>query len=129
MTNPTKNDCQLATLAHISILTVLFMGPLSVLIPLIIWFSEKKKNQPSHYSEWQAKQAFFYQTTVYLGIALLSAISALLSLILIGFMLIPIVALLGLAAIGYAIYAGTETWKGRPFRYWFVSDFFNVFVE
>jgi uncharacterized Tic20 family protein len=121
-----KNETLLASLAHFSILTVLIIGPLSLLIPLLIWLSERTKTEHSKFIEFQAKQAFFYQLGIYLIFLILGIITAILWIILIGMLLVPILVLLGCAAIAYGIYGGIQTWKGISFRYYFLADFIEL---
>ena len=122
----TKENTQLAALAHLSILTLLLLGPLSMIIPLIIWLLERNKPDKSASLEFQAKQAFFYQLAAYLITAILGIIVGVLSIILIGLLFIPVLILFPVAALIYGIYAGVKVWQGEDFRYIYLADFLDA---
>ena len=121
-----KDNPQLASLAHLSILTVLFMGPLCMAIPLIIWLLERNKPDKSPYVEFQAKQAFFFQVAVFLITTALGIVAGILSIILIGLLLIPVLILAPLAGVAYGVYAGVKVWNGEEFRYIYLADFLDA---
>lgn len=110
-----KDENLMAAIAHAGIL-------ITVIVALIIWLTQKDK---SKYVEFQAKQALVYQlvTTVVLGA--LWIISVILIFVFIGFLLIPIVLLLGLAAVIYGLYAAYETYHGKDFRYAVIGDYLS----
>jgi uncharacterized Tic20 family protein len=113
----------LSAVSHASILAFFLMGPLTVIIPLIIWLSERNRAERSALVEFHARQAFFFQSAVYLfGIAA-GAVVFILTLIYIGLLLIPFLILFVLGAIGYGVYGGLQVWQGREFRYKYVTDF------
>jgi len=113
-------------LAHLSILTVLVIGPFSMVIPLLIWLLERNKPEKSEFIEFQAKQAFFYQVVVFVIATVLGICIGILSLILIGFLLIPVLVLFALAAMIYGVYAGIQVSQGKAFRYLYVADFMEA---
>lgn len=121
-----KDNSQLAALAHFSILAVLIIGPLSIVIPLIIWLLERNKPDKSVTLEFQAKQAFFYQLAAYLITAVLGVIVGILSIILVGLLFIPVLILFPIAAVVYGIYAGIKVWQGEDFRYIYLADFLEA---
>jgi len=92
-------------------------------VPLLIWLLERNKTDRSKVIEFQAKQAFFYQIAVYLVCLVLGILTGILSIILIGFLLIPVLVIFGIAAIVYGTYAGVKVYHGEDFRYIFVTDF------
>jgi uncharacterized Tic20 family protein len=118
-----KDPNLLAALAHFSILLVLIIGPFAIVVPLLIWLLERNKPEHSKVIEFQAKQAFFYQIAVDLICLVLGILAGILSIILIGFLLIPVVIIVGVAAIVYGTYAGVKVYHGEDFRYVFVADF------
>ena len=105
--SPSNDERQWALFAHLSAL-VGFIIPLgSVLGPLVIW--QIKKNEMPFVDD-QGKEALNFQITVL--IAVLACL--LLSVILIGFLLLPIV---GIAALVLTIRGGIKANNGEAYRY------------
>lgn len=115
-----------ASLAHFSILTVFFLGPFSMAIPLILWLTERNRPEKSDRVEYHARQAFFFQAAAYIVSAVLGVCMVILSVILIGLLLIPVLILFGLAVVVYGVYGGIQVNQGREFRYVFVADFIDA---
>lgn len=113
----------LSVIAHGSILAMFFLGPLTLLIPLIIWLSERNQSTPSELVLFHARHAFFYQLAVYLIGFTAGLFIALMTLIFIGLLFIPFLILFLLAAIVYGVYGAIQVWQGKPFRYKYLSDF------
>jgi uncharacterized Tic20 family protein len=99
------------------------MGPLTVIVPLVIWLSERNRPERSELVEFHARQAFFYQAAVYLAALAAGAVVGVLTLIFIGLLFIPFLILFFLAAVGYGVYGGIQVWNGREFRYRYLTDF------
>ncbi|MFH1940794.1 MAG: DUF4870 domain-containing protein [bacterium] len=123
---PPQDNFLLASFAHFSILTVLLLGPFSIVIPLIIWLMERNKPDKSSFVEFQAKQAFFFQLILYLATFALGVVVAILSIILIGILLIPFLLLFPLAGVVYGIIGGVRVSQGENFRYFWVADFIEA---
>jgi len=121
-----RDPILLSTLAHLSILTVLIIGPFSIVIPLLIWLLERNKPDKSAVIEFHGKQAFFYQAAIYLIMTLFGIITAILSIILVGLLLIPVLILCGIAAIAYGVYGGIRVSQGENFRYIYLADFIET---
>lgn len=117
-----KDPLLLASMSHFSILLVLLIGPFSVVVPLLIWLLERNKPGQSKTIEFHAMQAFFYQVAVYLIGLILGVLIAILSIIVIGVLLIPVLVLFGIAAIVYGTYAGVKVIQGEDFRYIYIAD-------
>src|SRR5690349_15491199 len=100
-TSPTKDECNLAMLAHLLGIVTGFVGP------LIVWLI--KKDEPGFAAD-QAKEALNFQITI--AIALLA--SVMLKVILIGFLLVPIVFLVNFI---FSIVAAVSASKGKQYRY------------
>lgn len=118
-----RDPVLLSAVSHASILVFFLIGPLTLLVPLVIWLSERNRLERSQLIEFHARQAFFYQAAVYLITLVAVAAVGILTLIYIGLLLIPFLILLFLAAIGYGTYGGIQVWHGREFRYKYLTDF------
>lgn len=103
----TQDERLMAAIAHAGIF-------LTIIVALIIWLTQKDK---SKYVAFQAKQALVYQLVLTVGFTVLWVLTILLTFVLIGFLLIPILLLLALAAVVYGLYAAWETYQGRDFMY------------
>ncbi|MFC2029097.1 DUF4870 domain-containing protein [Chloroflexota bacterium] len=145
----TGDEVKWAALAHGSILVTLLLGIVSgglvaivgVAIPAAIWYLNRDK---SDYVADQARQATVFQLAGFvalLGLIVGGAlilvvgwgVSAALTVILIGLILIPVMIVvtvlwvaalvaLPIAMVVYGCYAAVETHNGRPFRYRWVAD-------
>lgn len=124
----------------ISVMTVGTLVPVSVFIPLVIYFLFRKR---SDYVAFHALQAFVLQLFGTIGAFLLLVVGgtvwavgfviALLAMVvLIGFILVPVWGLVGialllaaalmpLASLLYGTIATIETYNGRDYRYPFIS--------
>lgn len=116
----------LAMFAHLGIFLNLFTGLLGLLPPLIIYFAYKER---SRYVAYQAMQALVFQGVFFFGAAILAgiawALSAALTVVLVGLCGFPIALLLTLIPVGaliYAIVAAVDTYHHRDFKYWMVGD-------
>jgi uncharacterized Tic20 family protein len=104
---PSAEEKQWAMFAHLSALVGFLIPFGSVLGPLIIW--QIKKNEMPFVDD-QGKEALNFQITV-----LIAVIACLvLSVIVIGFLLLPIV---GIAALVLTIMAGIKANNGETYRY------------
>jgi len=118
-----RDTALLSAIAHASILAVFIMGPLTLIVPLIIWLSERNRPKPTGDVIFHARQAFFFQAAVYIVTLAAGLVAGLLTLIFVGLLLIPFVIAFFLGAVIYGVYGGVEVWQGRPFRYRYVTDF------
>jgi uncharacterized Tic20 family protein len=145
----TQEELTWAALAHASILVTLLLGLLTggigailgVFVPALIWYVYREK---SDYVTNHARQATVFQLAgfvallalVFLGTILVVVgwtVSAVLVVVLIGFLLLPIMAVvtviwvvaivaLPIAQVIYGCYAALEAYSGRPFRYRWIAD-------
>lgn len=108
-----------SVLAHLSVFLNLFTGFLGPIAALVIWLVYKDRSQKVAF---HALQSMWYQVVwlVLLGIGW--AFTGLLMLILIGFLLVPVMALLTLVPFANAAYAAYEVGRGSDYRYPFVAD-------
>jgi len=93
-------------LAHLSALVAAFVA-LSFLGPLIVMLTQGTKSQ---FVRKQAVEALNFQITTYIAVI----ISALLILLLVGFILLPVV---GIAWLAFTIIAGLKANNGEDYRY------------
>jgi len=117
----THDEKLMAVASHAS-LAIFFIGPFTMVIPLVIWLLPKS----SRFVQFHAKQAFFYQLCVYIVAAVLLIVIALLSLIFIGKLLTPFYILAWILVIIYSLYGAWQVWKDQPFRYLFIADFIDA---
>ena len=106
-------------LAHLSLLLNLFTGFLGPIAALVIWLVYKDRSQKVAF---HALQSMWYQVAwlVLLGVGW--AFTGLLMLVLIGFLLVPVMALLTLVPFVHAAYAAYRMSQGEDYRYPFVAD-------
>jgi uncharacterized Tic20 family protein len=146
--NVTEDEMLWASVAHgsvwltalLSIMTVGVLVPISVFVPLVIYFLFRKR---SDYVAFHALQAFVLQLVGTVGalalllvggtVWLVGLVIGLLAMaILIGFILVPVWGLIGivlaivtglmpLGALIYGTIAAIETFSGRDYRYPFIA--------
>ena len=114
-----QEEKSLSVLAHLSVFLNLFTGFLGPIVALVIWLVYKDRSQKVAF---HALQSMWYQVAwlVLLGIGW--AFTGLLMLILIGFLLVPVMALLTLVPFANAAYAAYKVGRGVDYRYPFVAD-------
>ncbi len=101
-------------LCHLSALAGYIIPFGNVLGPLLIW--QIKKNEfPS--VEEHGKAALNFQLTVLIALFVGIIAAVLLSFVCIGFLLVPVVVLIGLAGLVFAIIAGIKANNGEAYRY------------
>ena len=106
-------------LAHLSIFLNLFTGFLGPIAALVIWLVYRDRSPKVAF---HALQSMWYQVAwlVLLGIGW--AFTGLLTLILIGFLLVPVMALLTIVPFAHAAYAAYRVSRGSGYRYPFIAD-------
>lgn len=118
-----RDTALLSAIAHASIAAVFIMGPLTLIVPLVIWLSERNRPKPTAEVIFHSRQALFYQAAVYIVTLAAGLVTGLLTLIFIGLLMIPFVIVFFLGAVAYGVYGGVQVWQDRPFRYRYVTDF------
>ncbi len=151
-----REEMTWAALAHASVLLTLLLGVVSggviallgPIVPALIWYTYRER---SEYVVDQARQATIFQLMGILGILVLAlvgaaavtigwAVSAALSLVLIGLLLLPLMLILSIVWAGalialpialafYGIYAALEAHNGRPFRYRWIADLVDRYQD
>jgi uncharacterized Tic20 family protein len=108
-----------SALAHLSIFANLFTGFLGPVVALVIWLVYKDRSEKVAF---QALQSVWYQVAwiVILGVGW--TITGLLTLVLIGFLLIPVMALVTVFPLGHAVYAAYKVNKYGEYRYPVIAD-------
>ena len=144
-----REEMTWAALAHASVLLTVLLGIasggivalLGPIVPALIWYTYRDK---SEYVVDQARQATIFQLAGIVGLLILAlvgaglvavgwVVSGVLSIVLIGLLLLPLVLILTIVwimaiialplALGvYGCYAALETYNGRPFRYRWIAD-------
>jgi uncharacterized protein len=110
--NQTSSDDK--TLAMVTHLSGIFLG---FLMPLIVWLVSKDKEEKAYLTE-QSKEALNFQITV----AIAFVVSWVLMFLLIGFLLMPAVALANLIL---CILAAVKTSDNETYRYPFTLRLIN----
>lgn len=105
--SPSAEERQWGLFAHLSALIGLVIPFGSIVGPLIVW-QMKKAEMP--FVDDQGKEALNFQITVFLALV----VCIVLSFVLIGLLLLPIV---GLAALVFTIIAGIKANEGVAYRY------------
>ena len=116
----------MAMFAHLGVFLNLFTGLLGILPPLIIYMAYKDR---SKYVAYQSLQALVFQGIFFIGVGVLAgitwALSAALSIVLIGICGFPIALFLTLIPVGaliYAVVAAVDSYHHRDFQYWLVGE-------
>ncbi len=104
-----------AMFGHLSALTGLLTGGIGYIVgPLIIW-QVKKDTMPFAASE--AKEALNFNISWLLWALILGAVTFVLMLFVIGVLLLPVLAGLGIAWVVFTIIGGLKANEGKPYRY------------
>lgn len=114
-----QNERTWAVLAHVSTflnLFTLFLGPVAA---LVIWLVYRDRSREVAF---QALQSAWYQAAWLVVLGAGWAVTGLLTLVLIGFLLIPVMALITLVPFVHAGYAAYKVGKGEEFRYPLIAD-------
>jgi len=99
---------------HLSALAGLLVPFGNVLGPLIVW-QMKKSEIPS--VEIHGKAALNFQLTVLIAVVAGSVAAILLSFFCVGWLLFPVVVLIGIAGIAFSIIAGLKANDGQDYQY------------
>jgi uncharacterized Tic20 family protein len=106
-------------LAHLSMFLNLFTGFLGPVAPLIIWLVYKDRSQKVTF---HALQSMWYQVGWLVILAVGWTLTGLLTMILIGFLLIPVMAVASVVPFVHAGYAAYRVSKGDDYRYPVAAD-------
>jgi len=108
-----------SVLSHLSMFLNLFTGFLGPVASLVIWLVYKDRSQKVAF---HALESMWYQIGWLVILAVGWAITGLLTMILIGFLLIPVMAVVSVVPFVHAGYAAYRVSKGDEYRYPFAAD-------
>jgi uncharacterized protein len=106
-------------LAHLSMFVNLFTGFLGPVAALIIWLVYKDRSQKVAF---HALQSMWFQIGWLVILAVGWTVTTLLLVVVIGFVLIPVVAIVSVVPFVHAGYAAYSVSKGEEYRYPFAAD-------
>ena len=111
---PSAEERQWGMFAHLSALAGLIIPFGNLLGPLVVWMI-KRDTLP--FVADQGKEALNFQITASIVCVVLGILAFILSFVLIGFLLFPVIALIGLAALVLAVIGGIKANEGTAYRY------------
>jgi uncharacterized Tic20 family protein len=103
-----------SALAHLTAWANLFTGFLGTLAALVLWLAFRRRSREVAF---HALQAFWYQLLWLAALGAGWAVTLLLTLVLVGFLLMPLMAVLTLVPCAHAAYAAWRVAGGHTFRY------------
>ena len=115
----TQEERTWSALAHLSVFLNLFTGFLGPVVAAVIWLVYKDR---SPQVAFQALQSAGYQVAWMVLLGAGWALTGLLTLILIGFLLIPVMAIATVVPFVHMAYAAYRVSKGDDYRYPLVAD-------
>lgn len=108
-----------SVLAHLSMLLNLVTGFLGPVAALVIWLVYRDR---SPRIAFHALQSMWYQIAWLLILAIGWAITGLLTIILIGFLFMPVMAIISIVPFVHSAYAAYKVSSGEDYRYPLVAD-------
>jgi len=106
-------------LAHLSMFLNLVTGFLGPVAALVIWLIYRDRSQRIAF---HALESMWYQIGWLIILAVGWTVTGLLTLVLIGFVLIPVMAVVSVVPFVHAGYAAYKVSKGENYRYPFAAD-------
>ena len=106
-------------LAHLSMFLNLFTGLLGPVAALVIWLVYRDR---SPRVAFHALQSMWYQVAWILILGVGWAVTGLLTVVVVGFLLIPVMIIATIVPFVNAGYAASRVSKGEDYRYPFVAD-------
>lgn len=119
VTMGTQEERTVSLLAHLSIFLNLVTGFLGPVAAMIMWLVYRDR---SSRVAFQALQSMWYQVAWLVILAAGWAVTGLLMLILIGFLLVPVMALITLVPFVHGAYAAYRTSRDGEYRYPLIAD-------
>ena len=115
----TQEEKTLSVLAHLSIFLNLVTGFLGPVAALVIWLVYRDRSRTVAF---QALQSMWYQVAWLVILVVGWTITTLLMLVLIGFLLVPVMALISVVPFVHSAYAAYRVSKDGEFRYPLIAD-------
>ena len=115
----TQEEKTLSVLAHLSMFLNLVTGFLGPVAALVIWLVYRDRSRTVAF---QALQSMWYQVAWLVILVVGWTITTLLMLVLIGFLLVPVMALISLVPFVHSAYAAYRVSKDGEFRYPLIAD-------
>ena len=108
-----------SVLAHLSMFLNLFTGFLGPVAALVIWLIYRDRSSKVAF---HALQSMWYQVAwvVILGVGW--TVTGLLTVVIVGFLLIPVMIIATIVPFVHAAYAAYRVSKGDDYRYTFIAD-------
>ena len=119
VTMQTQEEKTWSVLAHLSIFLNLVTGFLGPVAALVIWLVYRDK---SSRVAFQALQSMWYQVAWLVILAVGWTVTTLLMIILIGFLLVPVMALITVVPFVHSAYAAYRVSRDGEYRYPLVAD-------
>ena len=115
----TQEEKTMSVLAHLSIFLNLVTGFLGPVAALIIWLVYRDRSSNVGF---QALQSMWYQVAWLVILVAGWTVTTLLMLVLIGFLLVPVMALITVVPFVHSAYAAYRVSKDGGYRYPFIAD-------
>ena len=115
----TQEEKTMSVLAHLSIFLNLVTGFLGPVAALIIWLVYRDRSSNVGF---QALQSMWYQVAWLVILVAGWTVTTLLMLVLIGFLLVPVMALITVVPFVHSAYAAYRVSKDGEFRYPLIAD-------
>ncbi len=119
VTMGTQEERTLSVLAHLSMFLNLVTGFLGPVAALVIWLVYRDR---STRVAFQALQSMWYQVAWLVILAAGWAVTGLLMLVLIGFLLVPVMALITVVPFVHSAYAAYRVSRDGEYRYPLIAD-------
>ncbi|HJQ29736.1 MAG TPA: DUF4870 domain-containing protein [Rubrobacter sp.] len=115
----TQDERTWSVLAHLSMFLNLFTGFLGPVAALVIWLVYRDRSQRVAF---HALESMWYQIGWLVILAAGWTITALLTIVLVGFLLIPVMAIVSVLPFAHAAYTAYRVSQGEDYRYPFAAD-------
>ena len=119
VTMSTQEEKTMSVLAHLSIFLNLVTGFLGPVAAMIIWLVYRDRSSNVGF---QALQSMWYQVAWLVILVAGWTVTTLLMFVLIGFLLVPVMALITLVPFVHSAYAAYRVSKDGEFRYPLIAD-------
>jgi len=115
----TQEERTWSVLAHLSMFLNLVTGFLGPVAALVVWLVFRDRSRRVAFN---ALQSMWYQVAWVVILAVGWTVTGLLTIVLIGFLLIPVMALVSIVPFVHAAYAAYRVSRDGEYRYPFIAD-------